>query len=146
MTAPTTTTTRRAPAPTDADGALSFEPAPRQDKMANITIEVGPQGITVRAEYTGPLGSIPRSIQRLKEEGILELVRAHAVAPAAPGNGAKKPAVPKVQPIYDGGGAALCPAHRKRLVEGQYGLYCPSTAKGDEAANGKGYCALRFEE
>lgn len=122
----TTTMTRRAPAPTDESGALSFDPPAPRDKQANITIEVGPLGITIRAEYTGPLGSIPRSIERLREEGILELVRAHAVAPAPAGNGAKKAAAPRVQVAYDGSGVAVCPKHKKPLKDGQWGLYCPA--------------------
>lgn len=135
MTAPT----RRPPAPTDETGALSFEPAPR-DKQANITIEVGPMGITIRAEYTGPLSSIPRSIERLREEGILELVRTHAAQPAA--SGAKRAAQPRVQPAYNGDGVPLCPRHKKPLKEGQWGLYCPAKDESTE----RGYCALKFEE
>ena len=52
----------------------------------------------------------------------------------------------RVQPTYDGAGDPCCPVYRKPLAEGRYGLYCSAKAKGDEVANEKGYCALRFTE
>jgi hypothetical protein len=51
-----------------------------------------------------------------------------------------------VDPIYDGDGAACCPVHRTSISQGRYGWYCSARATGDQAANAKGYCALRFKD
>jgi hypothetical protein len=51
-----------------------------------------------------------------------------------------------VDPIYDGDGAACCPVHRIPISQGRYGWYCSARATGDQAANTKGYCALRFKD
>lgn len=124
---------------------LDFDSARTSEKLANITIEVGPAGLSVRAEYTGSLASIPAAIERLKAAGVLELVSAAARpashAPSAPAGAASKKSA-RVQPEYDGNGDACCPKHHKPLRAGQYGLFCP--AKDDSTE--RGYCALKFEE
>jgi hypothetical protein len=51
-----------------------------------------------------------------------------------------------VDPIYDGAGEACCPVHRTPILQGRYGWYCSARATGDQAANAKGYCALRFKD
>jgi hypothetical protein len=51
-----------------------------------------------------------------------------------------------VEPIYDGDGAACCPVHRVPISQGRYGWYCSARARADQAANDKGYCALRFKD
>lgn len=115
----------------------------RPEKQANITIEVTPTGLHVRAEYTGGLSSIPRAIEQLRAAGVLELVQASAPAQAVPQTKAK---APRVQPVYNDAGEPCCPVHGRVLSEGQYGLYCRSKASAGEAANDKGYCALKFKE
>jgi hypothetical protein len=114
-----------------------------ETRQANITIEAAPDGLHITVEFTSSLDAIPSAIERLKGLGILDLVQASR-APA-PTNGTK-PRAPRVQPSYDGNGDPVCPVHRKPLTEGRYGLYCPSRASGDEAANDKGYCNLKFAE
>jgi hypothetical protein len=120
---------------------LNFD-QPRSEKQCNIMVEIAPDGVHVRAEYTGGLSSIPQVIERLKALGLVELVSASRPAPttATPA----KPKVEKVQPIYDADGSPCCPVHKRELSQGQYGLYCSAKVKPGEAANAKGYCALRF--
>jgi hypothetical protein len=115
-----------------------------ETRRANITIEAAPDGLHIRVEYTAELASIPAAVERLKGLGILDLVQASR-APAPATNGTK-PRAPRVQPTYDGNGDPCCPVHRKPLAEGRYGLFCPSRASGNEAANDKGYCNLKFAE
>jgi hypothetical protein len=50
-----------------------------------------------------------------------------------------------VDPVYDGDGEACCPVHRTPISQGRYGWYCSQRATGAQAANAKGYCALRFK-
>jgi len=138
----------------DRADVLEFD-QPRQSRQANITIEITPAGLTIRAEYTGALSSIPAAlssipaaIEKLRADGVLELVSAsRPAAAAAPVSHTEKPAAPKgkaarVQPEYNAAGEACCPKHHKVLREGQWGLYCP--AKDDSAE--RGYCGLKFAE
>ncbi len=108
------------------------------EKQANITIEAGPLGLTIRCEYTGAISTIPAAIERLRAAGVLDLVQTNMPAKAA-----QKPAQ-RAEPVYQPDGTACCPVHHKPLSEGRYGLYCPSRATGEQAANDKGYCSLRF--
>ncbi len=55
----------------------------RSEKPAEITIEVTPAGLIVKASYTGVLSSIPAAIERLRQSGVLELVAQSAPPPAA---------------------------------------------------------------
>jgi hypothetical protein len=110
-----------------------------EEKQANITIEVAPDGLHIRCEYTGAISTIPAAIERLRAAGVLDLVK-----PVGGNTPARKPAE-RVSAAYDGAGQPMCPIHRKPLSEGRYGLYCPSKAQG-EHANDKGYCSLRFTE
>jgi hypothetical protein len=128
----------------DRAAPLDFTaPSAQPEKQANITIEAGPLGLTIRAEYTGTLASIPAAVERLRAAGVLELVSGGKVAPGQKGGNtpARKPAQ-RVEPIYDGSGAACCPKHNRALKEGQFGLYC--SAKDDTTE--RGYCALKFKE
>jgi len=124
----------------DAAPPLDFD-QPRSERQANIQIEASSAGLVVRVEFTGPIAGIPAAVERLKAAGILELVEKSR--PAAP---ATKPKVEKVQPIYDGDGSPMCPVHKRPLSEGQYGLYCSAKAKGDQVADKRGYCGLKFIE
>jgi hypothetical protein len=127
--------------------------ADTSERQANITIEAGPAGLTVRCEYTGSLASIPQAIERLRSAGVLELVQASAPVPAvaaAPiSTMVEKPArkaARRVEPAYNGAGEACCPVHHKPLAEGRYGLYCPAKAQPGDAQNDKGYCSVRFTD
>lgn len=115
-----------------------------EEKQANITIEVAPDGLHIRCEYTGAISTIPAAIERLRAAGVLDLVQTSKGAHTAPLGATRKPAE-RVSVAYDGAGQPMCPIHRKPLSEGRYGLYCPSKAQG-EHANDKGYCNLRFVE
>jgi hypothetical protein len=117
----------------------------KPEKQANITIEAGPLGLTIRAEYTGTLSSIPQAIERLRAAGVLELVSAGKVekAPAVAAAAAPpRKAVRRLEPAYNDAGEACCPKHNRALKEGQYGLYC--SAK-DESTD-RGYCNLKFKD
>jgi hypothetical protein len=124
----------------DAAPSLDFSQT-RSEKQCTIQVEIAPDGVHVRAEYTGALSTIPGVIERLKALGVVELVS--AAKPAAQEMSAK---AERVQPMYDADGTACCPVHKRALSDGQYGLYCSARAKPGEAANAKGYCALRFAE
>ncbi len=65
-------------------------------------------------------------------------------SPATPARAAQNGAQ-RVTPIYDDSGEALCPVHKKPLVEGSYGLYCKSKAQPGDKQNDKGYCSLKFD-
>lgn len=121
---------------------LTFEQKPPAEKQANIAITVSASGLSITAEYTGTLGSIPAAIERLKAAGVLELVRAPEPVPISQPRAKKE----RVAPAYDGNGDPICPVHRKPLAEGRYGMYCPAKAKAGEEQNDKGYCAIRFSE
>lgn len=63
----------------EAAAPLNMEQA-RSEKTANITIEISPAGLVVKAEYTGTLSSIPAAIERLRSAGVIELVERSAPA------------------------------------------------------------------
>lgn len=129
----------------DQAAPLSFpERSAQPEKQANIQISITPAGLHITAEYTGSLASIPQTIERLRAAGLLDLVTASA--PPAPAGQPAKPKAETVEPLYKPDGTACCPVHKRELSEGQYGLYCSARAKPGEAANPKGYCALRFAE
>jgi hypothetical protein len=123
----------------DAAPPLDFSQT-RSEKQCTIQVEIAPDGLHVRAEYTGSLSTIPGVIERLKALGVIELVNTSRLAPAA------KPKAETVEPLYKPDGTACCPVHKRALSEGAYGLYCSARAKPGEVANAKGYCALRFIE
>lgn len=118
----------------------------RSERQCNITVELAPDGVHVRAEYTGALSSIPAVIERLRALGVVELVSGGKHGPDTKSGPSTKPRAETVEPIYQPDGTPCCPTHKRALSEGQYGLYCSAKAKPGEAANGKGYCALRFSE
>lgn len=106
-----------------------------------ITIELAPDGLHIRVEYTGTLASIPTAVQRLMDAGIVDLVRSHRAAPPAPTAG-QKPKSERVTPAYNSAGDACCPKHHTVLKEGRWGRFCP--AKDDTTE--RGYCSLKFAE
>ena len=124
----------------EAAAPLDMEQS-RSEKPAQITITVTPAGLSITAEYTGTLSSIPGAIERLRQAGVLDLVERSAPAqPAAPAS--PKAKAERVTPEYNAAGDACCPKHHKVLKQGQWGLYCP--AKDDSTE--RGYCALKFAE
>lgn len=123
----------------DRAGDLDFR-APARKEMV-LTIHAQFDGFSIDVNYTGSMDTLPGAIKRLRELGA-EPARENLILDQV--SKARKPAT-RVQPAYDGDGQAICPVHRKVLSEGRYGLYCPSKATGDQAANDKGYCSLRFE-
>ena len=123
---------------------LEFSDRQPAERSANITIEVAPDGLHITAEYTGPISSIPAAVERLRAAGVLDLVKPSAAAAAAP-SGGNTPRAQRVAPSYNGDGSACCPVHRKALSYGQYGPYCSCKATGDQVADKRGYCGLRFE-
>jgi hypothetical protein len=123
----------------DRAAPLDFEGrAAQAERQCNITVELAPDGVHVKAEYTGGLSSIPAVIERLKALGVVELV----------GNSANrgKLKAETVEPLYQPDGTPCCPVHLKPLSEGRYGLFCSAKAKPGDVQNQKGYCALRFSE
>jgi len=114
----------------------------RSEKQCTIQVEIAPDGLHVRAEWTAGLSTIPGVIERLKALGVVKLVSGGkpTVTPGA------KPKPETVEPLYKPDGTPCCPVHKRPLSDGQYGLYCSARAKPGEAANSKGYCALRFTE
>ncbi len=123
---------------------LEFAPAPEREVRTTIRIEVAPDGLHITAEYTGTLASIPAAIERLRQSGVLELVKPAQASPAPAAQ--QRQRAERAEPFYKPDGTACCPVHHKPLAEGRYGLYCPSKAQPGEAANPRGYCALRFAE
>ena len=119
-------------------GDLDF--TPRSGQVMPILLELAPDGLHIRVEYTGTLASIPAAVKRLMDAGLVDLVRSHSAAPAA--GQARTPKAERVTPAYNADGDPCCPKHHKVLNEGRWGLYCP--AKDESGA--RGYCALKFAE
>ena len=119
--------------------------AEQNERQLDIRIDVTPAGLHITASYTGGLSTIPAAIERLRALGVVDLVAASAPPPVSTAVD-KKPRAEKVAPAYSPGGEALCPVHRRQLSEGQFGLYCSAKAKGDEVADKRGYCGLKFSE
>lgn len=125
----------------DRAAPLDFPERQPAERSANITIEVAPDGLHIRCEYTGPIASIPAAVERLRAAGVLDLVKPSAPIAAAQ---QQKPRAQQVAPAYADDGSVICPVHRKPLSFGQYGMYCSCKATGDQVADRKGYCGLRF--
>lgn len=140
------TTTLPTRAQIDAAGDIDFETPRPAKRQRGVTIQLvyhgAPVTFTFDANGAPQIHEIEQSIDTLlKREGW----STPQLAQATNGNG-KKPASERVAPIYDGDGQPCCPVHKKPLSEGRYGLYCSAKAKDGQAANDKGYCALRFTE
>lgn len=98
-----------------------------------------PLELTVHAELDGWPLDIALSLPAEKVRTALERLATLGYTPR------REAARPKVEPVYKPDGTPCCPVHKRPLVEGRHGLYCPSKAGDGEEANDKGYCALRFE-
>jgi hypothetical protein len=108
-----------------------------------ITIHACVNGFDAEICFSGQLDQLEALTRRLRDLGMSPSgVRQLAPVQSTP---ARK-AAQRVEPVYQPDGTACCPVHHKPLSEGRYGLFCPSRATGDQAANDKGYCALRFAE
>lgn len=128
----------------DAD-ALEFN-QPRIKRQRSITIQLNYHGALVTFGFSAadnvPVVELEQSIDTLlRREGWKGIDS--APPPVLPGPG--KTNAQYVDPFYNNDGEACCPVHRKPLVDGRYGPYCSSKAKGDESANDKGYCNLKFK-
>ena len=125
---------------------MTQSPPLDQAPAAHIAIELAPDGLHIRCEYTGSLASIPAAIAKLEAAGLVELVQTYRATPAAaaPSAQQRKPAAQRIEPSYAPDGQACCPVHARPLAEGRFGLYCSAKARPGDLANEKGYCALRF--
>lgn len=128
--------------------ALDFPADRYEDRRSRpqdltITIKARVDGFDCELCFAGDLEKLHAVVSRLRVLGA-EPVSAPQSAPTPATNG--KPKVERVEPLYKPDGTACCPTHMKPLQEGRYGLFCPSRAKGDEPANDKGYCNLKFSE
>ncbi len=133
------------PSRADIDRAEPLDFPERQEKQANITIEVAPDGLHIRCEYTGAISSIPAAIERLRQAGVLELVSASRLAAPAPA------ALRKSAPVTfadDGSplcGNANCSRRGQPLEPSQHnGYYCKG-GKDSVTGNAKGYCRTTSE-
>nr|ALS90792.1 DEC-1 protein, N-terminal region protein [uncultured bacterium] len=125
----------------DRAAPLDFaERTPRQE--LTITVKARVNGFDVDICFSGHIEQLDAMTKRLAELGIAPVVAPSVAAAAAPVRKAAK----RLDPAYTDAGEACCPVHHKPLVEGRYGLYCPSRATGDQAANDKGYCSIRFTD
>ena len=136
------------PSRQQVERAQPLEFAQPAERQANITIEVAPDGLHITAEYTGTLASIPAAVERLRAAGVLDLVKPSAAPAFHQGRNSpmgNTPRAQRVAPAYADDGSVICPVHRKALSYGQYGPYCSCKATGDQVADKRGYCGLRFE-
>ena len=128
---------------------LDFPDRQPAERSANITIEVAPDGLHIRCEYTGSLASIPAAVERLRAAGVLDLVKPSAAPAFHQGRNSpmgNTPRAQRVAPAYADDGSVICPVHRKALSYGQYGPYCSCKATGDQVADKRGYCGLKFQD
>ena len=125
-------------------GDLDFEAQRKPRQELRITVKASMNGFPIELAFDGGIQQLPAITKRLREMG--------AEAPPVPraGTWPGKPKIELTQPAYDGNGDAICPVHKRKIVtrewEGRTFRCCPSKATGDEKANAKGYCALRFAE
>lgn len=111
---------------------------PRQE--LTITIAARFDGFTTEICFSGLIDQLPAVTKRIRELG------GEPIAPhSAPLNGSQ-PKAERVDPSYNDAGEACCPVHKRRLSEGQYGLFCSAKAKDGQAADKKGYCGLKFND
>jgi hypothetical protein len=138
------------PTRTQIDNAepLTFPTKPKQD--LTITIKCRVDGFDTEICYTGDIERLLQVTQRLRAMGAEPVSRGRQNTPAETAaeiaTAARKPAAKRVEPEYLSDGTTVCPVHGKELQNGRYGLYCPAKAKGDEQANDKGYCSLKFAD
>lgn len=105
--------------------------------------------LTVHAVLNGWDLDLHLSLPAEKVGAALDRLGALGFTPRTPAgvpSPVRKQARPKVEPVYKPDGTACCPVHKRPLVEGNYGLYCPARAAEGEESNDKGYCALRFAD
>lgn len=125
--------------------ALDFS-QPRTKRQRSISIQLNYHGALVTFGFSAadnvPIVELEQSIDTLlRREGWQGVENAPAPVLAGPG----KIKAQYVDPFYNDNGEACCPVHRRPLADGRYGPYCKSRATGDESANDKGYCKLRFK-
>lgn len=123
------------------------EPASDQKRQRGVAIQMVYHGAVVSFGFEASIAPTVHEI----EQSIDTLLRREGWSGVTPP--AKPLLLPAgreqaeyVDPIYDGNGEACCPVHRTPLNQGRYGRYCSQRAAGGQAANAKGYCALRFKD
>lgn len=122
----------------DAAPPLDFkERQPRQELTIAIRCRV--EGFETEITFNGDIDQLKRVAAKLAALGI----EPASSAPAAPQP--ERKAAKRVQPAYDGDGEPCCPVHKRKLSEGQYGLYCSAKAAAGDVSDKRGYCGLKFE-
>jgi hypothetical protein len=109
-----------------------------EERPVAIEVPARLDGWDVTLRFDLPAAKLGAALSRLATLGY------EPRAAAAPGQ-ASKPKRQRAEPVYTPNGDPCCPVHHKPLVEGRYGLYCPSKAAPGEEQNDKGYCALKFD-
>lgn len=103
-----------------------------------ITVKAMIDGFAIDLAFSGTVEQLVNITKRLRDIGATP-----ASLSTAPLGGARKAAVPRVEPVYSTSGDPCCPKHEgTRLREGKFGLYCP--AKDD--STDRGYCNLKFAD
>lgn len=126
----------------DAAEPLNFEQRRAAKAELGIVIKCRINGFDCELNMTGDVDQLKRITSRLAELGA-EPSAPITVAPAAqPARGKAE----RVEPEYDGDGDPCCPVHRRKLSEGNFGLFCSAKAKDGQAADKKGYCGLKFKD
>lgn len=124
----------------DAAAPLDFPAKPQRQELT-ITVTATVDGFPVELCYTGSIDQLLAVTKRLRELGA-EPVSAPPAPPAQPERRAAK----RTQAAYNDDGDPVCPVHNRKLVEGQYGLYCTAKAAAGDVSDKKGYCGLKFAE
>jgi hypothetical protein len=105
-----------------------------------MTVRCRVNGFDVESSFERALDQLPTITKRLAELG------AEPASPVQKVDQAARRPEAKVEPVYQPDGTPCCPVHHKPLAERRYSLYCPSRDTGDQAANDKRYCALKFNQ
>lgn len=123
------------------------ESANEQKRQRGVDIQMVYHGAVVAFSFDAAVAPTVHEI----EQSIDTLLRREGwsgvTPPAAPIRlPAGREMAEYVDPVYDGDGQACCPVHRTPISQGRYGWYCTQRAREGQAANAKGYCALRFKD
>jgi hypothetical protein len=132
-----------APLPTrqqiDAAGEIDWQSKRKPD--LTITVRCHVDGFDTEVCFTGSIDQLLATTKRLRELGA-EPASATVQAPAP----VEKRKAERVEPLYKPDGTACCPVHKRALSDGAHGLFCSAKATGEQVADRKGYCGLRFAE
>lgn len=126
-------------------------PSPDQAKPTKrkraVIVQLSYHGALVGFHYAADAEMTVHELEQCIDTMLSRPGWAEATTQAAATPAPRRP-LEAVRPNYNGDGEACCTVHRDTpLRQGQRGgWYCPARAKGNEAANEKGYCAIRFED